>query len=90
MTTKSLAEGALWFLQWDQLNASVAALVWSTKLWRSAHQAQRVRYSILGLAVKVVLLSLVAGVSGSVVELMWERDELLLQEAGETEEKKRR
>jgi hypothetical protein len=49
-----------------------------------------VRYSILGLAVKVVLLSLVAGVSGSVVELMWERDELLLQEAGETEEKKRR
>ncbi|KAK2809534.1 hypothetical protein FQN50_003802 [Emmonsiellopsis sp. PD_5] len=85
----SLGEGVLWFLQWDQLLGTAGILLWAVSLYVSAHQARKVRVGCVGFVAKVAALCAVSGVGGAAVELMWERDELVLQ-GGEGEEKKRK
>ncbi|KAK2776636.1 hypothetical protein FQN53_002544 [Emmonsiellopsis sp. PD_33] len=85
----SLGQGVLWFLQWDQLLGTAGTLLWAVSLYASAHQARKVRVGCVGFVPKVAALCAVSGVAGAAVELMWERDELVLQ-AGEGEEKKRK
>ncbi|PWY86769.1 hypothetical protein BO70DRAFT_333206 [Aspergillus heteromorphus CBS 117.55] len=78
----SVAEGVHAFLRWDCLIGSAGMVVWASALYVAAHRA------VLGcvgwgrLLVKVVLLGLVAGPVGAAVELVWERDELVLSEMG--------
>ncbi|KLJ13428.1 hypothetical protein EMPG_11618 [Blastomyces silverae] len=79
---KSFGEGALWFLQWDQVVGVGGMLLWAVDLYVAAHRARKVNVGCVGLAVKVGLLCAVSGVAGAVVELMWERDEVLLQGTG--------
>ncbi|KAL2391327.1 hypothetical protein RJ035_000363 [Blastomyces gilchristii] len=79
---KSFGEGALWFLQWDQAVGVVGMLLWAIDLYVAAHRARKVNVGCIGLAVKVGLLCAVSGMAGAVVELMWERDEVLLQGTG--------
>ncbi|PGH31775.1 hypothetical protein GX50_05441 [[Emmonsia] crescens] len=83
---QSLGEGALWFLKWDQLLGSGGRLLWAIDLYIAAHRALNVSVGCVGLGVKVTLLCAVSGVAGAVVELMWERDELVLQGQGQEKE----
>ncbi|OJD19282.1 hypothetical protein AJ78_00731 [Emergomyces pasteurianus Ep9510] len=88
---QSFSEGALWFLQWDQLLGIGGMLLWAIDLYLAAHRARKIRVGCVALGVKVVMLCAVSGLAGAMVELMWERDELVLQEpAVETEREKKR
>ncbi|ODH40897.1 hypothetical protein ACO22_01496 [Paracoccidioides brasiliensis] len=81
---KSCGESVLWILQWDQLLGTGCLLLWAISLYVAAHQARKLSVGCIGLGVKVAWLCAVSGVAGAVVELMWERDELVLQ--GQPEE----
>ncbi|OJD27916.1 hypothetical protein ACJ73_00683 [Blastomyces percursus] len=83
---KSFGEGALWFLQWDQVVGVVGMLLWAIDLYVAAHRARKVNVGCIGLAVKVGLLCAVSGVAGAVVELLWERDEVVFQGTGQEKE----
>ncbi|KAL1955690.1 hypothetical protein VTO42DRAFT_8162 [Malbranchea cinnamomea] len=89
----SIGEGALWFLQWDQLLGSLAMLTWSIALRRSAHTGSKPgkQRSLLAEAVKAFVLCLTVGVAGAAIVNMWQRDEMLLGAASElTDERKRK
>ncbi|KMP01304.1 hypothetical protein CISG_05043 [Coccidioides immitis RMSCC 3703] len=75
---ESLGVGTLWFLQWDHLIGAIVALVWTAILYAAAHIECRIPISGFKLMLKVVTFCVVAGIAGAAVELMWERDELLL------------
>lgn len=70
------------FLRWDYIIGSAAVLLWALTLHRNAHRAILGKAGCLGLLVKAALLSAVAGPVGAAVELMWERDELVIHETG--------
>ncbi|KAK2877275.1 hypothetical protein FQN49_001280 [Arthroderma sp. PD_2] len=84
----SVGEGSLWFLQWDQLTGTVAALAWAIRMYIGVHAARKLRVCGLGLAVKTGLICLVSGYAGAAVELLWERDELVWESALVEEQKK--
>ncbi|PGG95778.1 hypothetical protein AJ79_09878 [Helicocarpus griseus UAMH5409] len=88
--TESLGQGALWFLQWDHLLGSGALLMWAVVLHVATHRSRGVKVGCLAFGVKVLALCAVSGVAGAAVELMWERDEVVLaREEGEGEKKRR-
>lgn len=91
LKSESLGAGAHWLLQWDQLVGTVAVLLWSVILFRSAHLSRGVAFSTCGLVMKVFALCLLTGVAGAAVEVMWEREELLFQaddaDVGDTKKK---
>lgn len=86
---ESLATGALWFLQWDHLIGAGAVLLWSISLYLTAHSARKINVSVPTLVMKVVTVSAASGLAGAAVELMWERDELLLGSESESQQVKR-
>ncbi|PGH18168.1 hypothetical protein AJ80_04555 [Polytolypa hystricis UAMH7299] len=75
---ESDAQGCIWFLQWDKQTAAIAVIVWVISLYRTAHASRGIEVNWLGVIVKIVLLGLVSGLGGVAVELMWEREELML------------
>lgn len=77
----SVGEGALWFLQWDDLIGSTALLLWALALYKAAHQQASVEIRWTELGSKVVLLSMIIGPVGAAVVLMRERDELVFENA---------
>lgn len=70
------------FLRWDYIIGSTGVLLWALSLHRNAHRAILGKAGGLGLLIKAVLLSVVASPVGAAVELMWERDELVVHETG--------
>lgn len=70
------------FLRWDYIIGSTGVLLWALTLYRNAHRAILDKPGCLGLLVKVGLLAVFAGPVGAAVELMWERDELVVHETG--------
>lgn len=77
----SAGEGALWFLQWDDLIGSTALLLWALALYKAAHQQVSVELRWAELGWKVVLLSVAIGPVGAAVVLIWARDELVFEKA---------
>lgn len=75
---ESLGFGALWLLQWDHLIGAGATLLWAMSLYGTAHSVRGIVMNRFRLCLKVIALCAVSGVAGAAVELMWERDELLL------------
>ncbi|KAJ5091995.1 hypothetical protein NUU61_006865 [Penicillium alfredii] len=80
----SVGDGVHVFLRWDYLIGSAGVLVWALALHTVAHKQILSTVSYTGLLIKVALLSLVAGPTGAAVELIWERDELVFNETGNT------
>ncbi|KAL2823804.1 hypothetical protein BDW59DRAFT_92366 [Aspergillus cavernicola] len=86
--TPALAEnvgaGVHAFLRWDYLIGSVGVLVWAVSLHQTAHRVVygQVGCGCVGLVVKIAALTALAGPVGAAVELMWERDELVVNELG--------
>ncbi|KYK61145.1 hypothetical protein DCS_02286 [Drechmeria coniospora] len=76
---ETVGEGVQAFLAWDYLIGSTAVLVWTVSLFKSAHRAVYGPAEKTCLALKVMSLVLLAGPVGAAVELMWEREELVLQ-----------
>ncbi|KAL4790505.1 hypothetical protein BDV19DRAFT_333247 [Aspergillus venezuelensis] len=76
----NIGAGVHTFLRWDYIIGSAGVLVWAISLH---HTAQRVVYGRAGhgwLFVKVAALAVLAGPVGAAVELLWERDELVINE----------
>lgn len=78
----SVAQGTKNFLRWDYIVGTLGTLVWATTLYTTAHRNVYGRVDYVDLARKVVPLTLLSGPVGAAVQLMWERDELLLQTDG--------
>lgn len=70
--------GIHYFLCWDYVGETIGVLLWTLTLHQNAHCAILDKASCLGLLVKVVLLTVFTGPAGAAVELMWERDELVI------------
>lgn len=75
----SVGEGVHAFLQWDFLIGSTGVLLWAATLYVLAHRQILGKVSWIGLGVKIALLVLVAGPVATAVELVWERDELVIE-----------
>lgn len=79
---ENLGDGVQIFLRWDYLIGSVGVLLWAMTLYVNAHKAILRKTCWCDLLTKVGLLTVVAGPVGAAVELMWERDELVIHETG--------
>ncbi|KAI9367662.1 hypothetical protein BJX61DRAFT_283399 [Aspergillus egyptiacus] len=84
--TPSLVEnvgaGVHAFLRWDYLIGCTGVLTWAVSLYRAAH---RVVYGSawsgsVGLVAKIAALTVLSGPIGAAVELLWEREEILMHE----------
>lgn len=78
----NIADGVHIFLRWDYLIGSTGVLLWAMTLHVNAHKAILGSMSWCDLLTKVGLLTVVSGPVGAAVELMWERDELVIHETG--------
>ncbi|KAJ9265780.1 hypothetical protein DTO212C5_6635 [Paecilomyces variotii] len=81
LRVQSVTEGVHIFLQWDWLIGSVGVLLWAINMYVSAHKKILGKVGWISLGVKLVNLALLAGPVAAAVELIWERDELLLDVA---------
>ncbi|KAL2857289.1 hypothetical protein BJY01DRAFT_202555 [Aspergillus pseudoustus] len=79
---ENVGAGVHAFLRWDYIIGSAGILIWTVSLYQTAHRVVYGRAGCVGLFVKVVALSTLAGPVGAAVELMWERDELVFNELG--------
>ncbi|KAL4804724.1 hypothetical protein BDV18DRAFT_142388 [Aspergillus unguis] len=79
---EDVGAGVHGFLRWDYIIGPTGILLWAISLYRNAHRVVYGRAGCIGLAVKVAALSVLTGPVGAAVELMWERDELIINELG--------
>ena len=75
---ETVGQGVHTFLRWDYIIGSLGVLVWAISLYKAAHQSTYGHVDGFGLLIKSTLLTLLAGPVGAAVELVWERDELVL------------
>lgn len=78
----TVSDGVHVFLRWDYLIGSAGVLVWAITLYTIAHKQILSTVKWPSLLLKIVLLTIVAGPTGTAVELIWERDELVFSETG--------
>ncbi|KAL4905491.1 hypothetical protein BDW74DRAFT_152712 [Aspergillus multicolor] len=81
---ENVGAGVHAFLRWDYIISSTATLVWALSLYRAAHRVVygRIQSGCVDLLVKVAVLVTLTGPVGAAVELLWERDELVLSNTG--------
>ncbi|KAL4864444.1 hypothetical protein BDV12DRAFT_205682 [Aspergillus spectabilis] len=79
---ENLGAGVHAFLRWDYLISSAGILIWALTLYQNAHWVVYGRAGCIGLFAKAAALTVVAGPVGAAVELIWERDELVINELG--------
>ena len=85
----TLADGALWFLQWDSLTGTSAVFLWALTLRIAAKkESGTLPQWILGL-VKMGVLVVALGPAGAGVVAMWGRDELVFRRWAEEKDKSR-
>ncbi|KAL4960976.1 uncharacterized protein BDV14DRAFT_204256 [Aspergillus stella-maris] len=77
----SVGEGALWVLQWDETISAGAIWLWSLELYRTAHAMHGRTIDWAYLVLKTIAFAMVGGFSGAAVELLWEREEMVLEAA---------
>lgn len=83
LRARTLASGALWFLQWDLVIGVFSTMIWgvAVKLYASGKQ-DSVGAWISGL-IEYGLLALAVGPAGAAVIAIWRRDEAILKEKRE-------
>lgn len=82
LTVENVGHGVHVFLRWDYMIGSAGVLAWAISLYTLAHKQILSTVSWPSLLFKIALLTIVAGPTGAAVELIWERDELVLSETG--------
>ncbi len=75
---KSLADGALWFLQWDIIVGVSAALLWALTIRVAAKNEKATIIQTVAGIVKTTLLTALLGPCGTAAVAVWGRDELVL------------
>ncbi|KAL4778547.1 hypothetical protein BJX76DRAFT_352532 [Aspergillus varians] len=80
---ENIGAGVHAFLRWDYIISSAGVLVWAVSLYQTAHRAVYGRAGCVGLLIKVAALTALTGPVGAAVELIWERDELVINELGD-------
>lgn len=88
-TVASVGHGVHAFLRWDYIIGSLGVLVWAASLYAAAQKGAYGKVGWLGLFGKAILLSVFVGPVGAAVELMWEREELVLAKRGLIENRKK-
>jgi len=85
---KTLADGALGFLQWDLITGTVATLLWglTLRIYAKNEVATPIQW-IIGL-VKVAVIATLVGPAGAAVIAIWGRDELVFAHSDTTAESK--
>ncbi|KAJ5724404.1 hypothetical protein N7493_006132 [Penicillium malachiteum] len=86
LTVNTVPEGVHVFLRWDYMIGSAGILLWALKLHIVAQRQIVSGVSWVSLLFKVGVLSLLSGPAGAAVELMWERDELVFSETGNSKQ----
>ncbi|XMA12749.1 hypothetical protein WAI453_005540 [Rhynchosporium graminicola] len=76
----NMAVGNQTFFQYDQYVGSTAAIVWATTLWIKARKQNMTLNNWLWLAGEIFGISIVAGPGAAWVSLIWNRDELILND----------
>lgn len=72
---KTLADGALWFLQWDLAVAAISNVVWGLSV-RAAGKDKNTGFGQKAVeALKIVAITLFLGPSGTAAVALWSRDE---------------
>ena len=69
-----MARGAHVFFQYDQYAGSIAAVIWATTLRYNVSNRSLSARQWLEIAVEMVVCSAVAGPTGALVMLLWQRD----------------
>ncbi|KAI5287755.1 hypothetical protein KEM52_001435 [Ascosphaera acerosa] len=82
---KSIGEGTFWTLQWDYYIAAFMFWCWCFKQYRIAHNHTGTTIGYIGVAPKTLALTFLGGMVGSGVDLLAERDELLMDGMEENE-----
>ena len=79
-TISTLGQGVHAFLRWDYIIGTTGVLVWAFTLHQRAHRfiERDSSASLCGLLSRTATLVAVAGPVAAAVELMWEREELVL------------
>lgn len=75
---KSVGEGTFWALQWDYYVASFMFWCWCFKQYRIAHNHAGITIGYPGLAPRALGMMSVGGLVASGIDLLAERDELLM------------
>jgi len=79
LQAQTLADGALWFLQWDTIVGTVSTAIWGLTLRTAAkHETATLTQWISGL-IKITIIALAVGPCGAAVVAVWGRDELVLR-----------
>jgi hypothetical protein len=73
---KVLADGALWFLQWDIIVGVSAALIWGVTLRASGKKGKPTTMQTILDVIKTAVLTAMIGPCGTAAVAIWARDEL--------------
>ncbi|EGX95267.1 hypothetical protein CCM_03539 [Cordyceps militaris CM01] len=77
---ETLGDGVNVFLRWDYLLGTTSLLLWASVLYARAHRHYEGKsVDALSFLVKIATLYAVIGPAATAVELMWEREEYVLQ-----------
>ena len=74
-----LADGALWFLQWDLIIAVAANLVWGLSLRVASKKEKASLGQLIVDAIKIVVITLMLGPTATATVALWARDELVFR-----------
>lgn len=80
LTVKDIGHGVHIFLQWDFLIGTTAVLIWAVTVNAVARCKVEGKVGWLGLLFKTATSVLLTGPVGAAVQLVWERDELVLDD----------
>ena len=78
---KVLADGALWFLQWDLIVAVAANLVWGLALSTAVKKEKAGISQMVISIIKIAAITAVLGPTGTAAVALWGRDELVFRQA---------
>ncbi|KIX03738.1 uncharacterized protein Z518_07291 [Rhinocladiella mackenziei CBS 650.93] len=82
-----LADGALWFLQWDIVVGAASTLLWGLTLRVAAKYEKSSPIQIVIGSIKIAIITAVLGPCGTAAVAVWGRDELVFRRSS-TESKK--
>lgn len=85
----TLADGALWFLQWDIVVGVTSTLLWGLVLRGAAKQDKTTVLQFVVGAVKTGIVTVVLGPCGAAAVALWARDEMVFGKSNAKSEKKR-
>jgi hypothetical protein len=83
LKAESLADGALWFLQWDTFVGVVSVLLWALTLRTTSRSQELSPGQWILEGAKTMALSLIAGPTVTAVIAIWARDELAWKQSSD-------